>query len=667
VSDQDTWYEANGRYLSAALAWLRARLERLSGGTPAEPPADEAVARTAREMIHLGERAGVPPALLVVSQLLRLSRFEREVLLLCAGMELDTRIAALCQRAQGDRNVPYPTFALALSLFDEPSWDVLSSERPLRYWRLVEVARSGAEPLTTSPLRADDRIVNYIKGMNQLDERLAPQLENLDAPHAEEALPASQLSAVVDAADYLKRAAMSGRLPILHLAGEDAASKRLVARHASQALGLRLYRVPADLIPSQAVELETFLRLWQRESILLPVAIYVDAHDIDVAAAGEAQAQALRRFLDRLEGVCFLDVAETRAGVREMITIDVGKPTPAEQRATWAELLGPGADHVASRMAGQFNLSLESIRQIGRLVMGNENDPLTLSERVWRECVRVARPRMDMLAQRLEPKATWDDIVLPPAEMELLRRMARQVEERQTVYEEWGFGRRMSRGLGIAALFAGDSGTGKTMAAEVMANELRLNLYRIDLSAVVSKYIGETEKNLRRVFDAAEEGGAILFFDEADALFGKRSEIRDSHDRYANIEVNYLLQRMEAFRGLAILATNLKGALDLAFVRRLRFIVDFPFPAAGQRKTIWEQVFPAGVPRELLDFERLAELNLTGGSIQNVALNSAFRAAAANSRVSMALILDEARAEFRKLDRPINAADFRWQTSKGAA
>src|SRR5204862_5706096 len=184
---------------------------------------------------------------------------------------------------------------------------------------------------------------------------------------------------------------------------------------------------------------------------------------------------------------------------------------------------------------------------------------------------------------------TWDDLVLPKAETDLLRQISAQVGQRNKVYQEWGFDRKMNRGFGISALFAGDSGTGKTMAAEVIANELRLNLYRIDLSQVVNKYIGETEKNLRRLFDAAEEGGAILLFDEADALFGKRSEVKDSHDRYANIEVSYLLQRMEAYRGLAVLTTNLKNSLDTAFLRRLRFVVTFPFPDPAQRAAIWRR------------------------------------------------------------------------------
>jgi len=211
----------------------------------------------------------------------------------------------------------------------------------------------------------------------------------------------------------------------------------------------------------------------------------------------------------------------------------------------------------------------------------------------------------------------------------MLRAIVAQVAQRNVVYETWGFAERMNRGLGISALFAGESGTGKTMAAEVMANELRLSLYRIDLSQVVSKYIGETEKNLQRVFDLMEGGGSILFFDEADALFGKRSEVRDSHDRYANIEVNYLLQRMESYTGVAILATNMKNALDAAFVRRLRFIVPFNFPSPVERRVMWKQAFPEMVPIDALDIDRLAKLNLTGASIQNVALNAAFLAAQA--------------------------------------
>jgi SpoVK/Ycf46/Vps4 family AAA+-type ATPase len=274
-------------------------------------------------------------------------------------------------------------------------------------------------------------------------------------------------------------------------------------------------------------------------------------------------------------------------------------------------------------------------------------------------CKARTRQRLDILAQRLEPKAGWDDIVLGEEPARLLRAIAAQVRHRNTVYEQWGFARTMNRGFGISALFAGESGTGKTMAAEVIANDLRLGLYRIDLSAVVSKYIGETEKNLRRLFDAAEHGGAILFFDEADALFGKRSEVKDSHDRYANIEINYLLQRMEAFGGLAILATNMKSLLDPAFMRRLRFVVNFTFPGAAERRLMWQKAFPLEAPTGELDFDRLARLNLTGGNIHSIALNAAFLAAQAQTQVTMPVVLAATRMEFRKLDKMINESDFR--------
>jgi SpoVK/Ycf46/Vps4 family AAA+-type ATPase len=241
---------------------------------------------------------------------------------------------------------------------------------------------------------------------------------------------------------------------------------------------------------------------------------------------------------------------------------------------------------------------------------------------------------------------------------DMLREIGTQVGRRFTVHETWGFGARGNRGLGICALFAGPSGTGKTMAAEVLARELHLDLYRIDLASVVSKYIGETEKNLRRVFDAAEEGGAILLFDEADALFGKRSEVKDSHDRYANIEVSYLLQRMEAYRGLAVLTTNLKNALDTAFLRRIRFIVHFPFPDVVQRAEIWRHIFPQSTPTEGLDMARLARLNITGGNIRSIALNAAFLAADAGEPVRMTHLLRAARSEYTKLEKALSDAEI---------
>jgi SpoVK/Ycf46/Vps4 family AAA+-type ATPase len=357
---------------------------------------------------------------------------------------------------------------------------------------------------------------------------------------------------------------------------------------------------------------------------------------------------------------------------RASLMQDVAKPVPVEQQDAWAYALGDAAYDNAARLANQFNLNLSEIQQIARATLAEvkdesgEVDEAALSRQLWDACLIATRPKLDALAHRLEPKATWDDIVLPESELELLRHIANQVRQRNKVYDEWGFRRKMSYGLSINALFAGESGTGKTMAAEVIANELRLNLYRIDLSAVVSKYIGETEKNLSRLFDAAEGNGIVLFFDEADAIFGKRSEVKDAHDRYANIEINYLLQRMETYSGLAVLATNMKSALDTAFLRRLRFIVNFPKPGAQERKLIWQRAFTPQVPLEGLDFDRLANFNFTGGDICSIALNASFLAAQAGTPVTMPLVLKATRLEYGKHGWPVNESDFRWQSIAGA-
>jgi SpoVK/Ycf46/Vps4 family AAA+-type ATPase len=332
---------------------------------------------------------------------------------------------------------------------------------------------------------------------------------------------------------------------------------------------------------------------------------------------------------------------------RAAVTFDVAKPTSEEQQALWRNV---GVNGQVEALVSQFDLSAANIRAAA----AQSESP----EQLWMACRSQSRPRLDNLAQRIDTRASWNDIVLPVAQLAMLREIAAHVRQRAKVYEAWGFAQKCARGLGISALFAGASGTGKTLAAEVLADELRLDLYRIDLSQVVSKYIGETEKNLRRVFDAAEEGGAILLFDEADALFGKRSEVKDSHDRYANIEISYLLQRMEAYRGLAILTTNMKNALDPAFLRRIRFVVQFPFPDAAERIEIWRRIFPVQTPVDRLDISKLAKLHVAGGNIRNIALNAAFLAADANEPVRMSHLLRAARTEYAKIEKPLTDAEI---------
>jgi len=679
MADPSAWQQRNEEYLAKALALQRLRLISFAaakaGASPSSQP--ESVANETAEAslkveqltaeIDALAKESPPPALMVLSRLFNLSTFERDLLLLCAGMELDTNIASLCARAQGDSYRAYPTFALALGLFEEPAWDVLSPERPLRRWRLIEINQPGHTPLTVSPLRADERIVNYIKGLNYLDDRLAPMLFPLNHTSFHATLPVSQREAVELIVRQFRRERSNWYLPIIQLAGPDVQSKQLIAAHATAALGLRLLRLPTALMPSHAPELETMARLIEREMALWPFAIYVDQQDLDKSALKETNSQSLQRLLARSNGIFFLDTHDVIPDLntlgRGMLTLDIGRPTPAEQQLAWREVLGADAGDAPIQLASQFDLNVASIHEI--VENSSDGGPID-PELVWDACLAMTRPRLDVLAQNIKPKATWDDIVLPEAELSLLRQIAGQVGHRHTVYEEWGFAAKRTRGLSINALFAGESGTGKTMAAEVIANHLRLNLFRIDLSAVVSKYIGETEKNLRRLFDAAEDGGAILFFDEADALFGKRSEVKDSHDRYANIEINYLLQRIESYRGLAILATNMKSALDQAFMRRIRFIVEFAPHGHAERKAIWERIFPPQTRTIGLDYTRLANLNLNGGSINNVAINAAFLAAQTGSPVTMSLVLQAARNEFLKLKRPFNSDDFSWHEERVA-
>jgi ATPase family associated with various cellular activities (AAA)/Winged helix domain, variant len=708
MSDLRQWQANNDRHLSAVLTWLRLLLGRAIKAAPPGKPAaatteeesswwfgrhrhagdesapaaekapDDELTKAARTMADAA-KVDPPPAIAILGQRLGLSRFEHEVLLLCAAMELDTRIPGLCAQAQNDTCRPYPTFALALTLFDDPSWDALSADRPLRYWRLIEINQPGATPLTLSALRADERIVNYLKGLNQLDDRLAPLLAPFHVSGEGAIHLAASHQAVADAVEHaIQSAAADGGPPVIQLTGTDPVGKQQVALQVLSRLGLQGFRLPGEVLPPTAGELETFARLWHRESTLLPLALYVEAQDGDNDARPAEGRLRLNRFIARCNALTFLDTREPRQGLGlDAPSFEVDKPTAAEQATAWKEALGESAAESPEQLAGQFNLNLPAIRRIASAVLtaGPPGDPPAgMLNRLWDACLSRTRPRLDRLAQRIVPKAAWNDLVLPVEPLKLLHEISEQARQRNKVYDEWGFRRKMSRGFGISALFAGESGTGKTMAAEVIANELRLDLYRIDLSAVVSKYIGETEKNLRRVFDAAEDGGVILFFDEADALFGKRSEVKDSHDRYANIEVNYLLQRMEAFQGLAILATNMKSALDAAFMRRLRFIVNIPFPGPAERKRIWEGAFPrddeernlTGTPVEELDCDQLSRLNLTGGSIHNVALNAAFLAARTGSAVTMQLVFEAARSEFRKLEKPVNEGDFRSLKPVGA-
>jgi hypothetical protein len=653
------WPEANQRYLVAALEVVRAALEKHVAAREATTTAPEERAdaedQAARMLSEAADELPAPSALEMICETFELSSFERDLLLLCAGMELDARFASLCSLAHGNAAQAYPTLSLALAALADAHWSALRPDAPLRRWRLIEVGTGNA--LTLGPLRIDERILHFLTGVQYIDERLAGLIEPLRAPVAP--LVASHNQVAERIVSIWLQEVNFAPPPVIQICGEEATGKRAIAAAACERLGLSLHVLHADLVPVNSNDLETLLCLWQREVVLSQRALLLDCDEFDTTDA--ARRGAVKRLIENIAGALIITGRERqRIRHRSAISFDVQKPATNEQRDIWQSALGKEAANLNGQvdlLVAQFNLSASAITSASTEALGGGTDNLRSS--LWNACRMQARPRLDDLAQRIEPVATWDELVLPDPQRETLRDIAAHVRQRSHVYERWGFGAKGGRGLGISALFAGASGTGKTFASEVVARDLNLDLYRIDLSQVVSKYIGETEKNLRSVFDAAEEGGAVLLFDEADALFGKRSEVKDSHDRYANIEVSYLLQRMEAYRGLAILTTNMKTALDTAFIRRIRFIVQFPFPDASQRAEIWRRIFPAQTPTEGLDINLLAQLNVTGGNIRNIALNAAFLAADAGERVTMRHLLRATRSEYVKLEQPLAEVEIR--------
>jgi hypothetical protein len=643
-SPASEWATANQRILSAELACLRRLL--LAGDEDGDADGDAGLLQR-----ELAQARGLLPAdsgLDIVSSLFGLTGFERQVLLLCCGVELDAATAEACSRAHGSLGFRNASFGLALARLPDAHWSALTPVRPLRRWRLLDFEPGSR--LVDSPLRVDERILHYVAGINHMDPRLRPLLASpvgraLQAPS--HARLAERIAAHLDSDNHLGEPT--------HLDGNDASGQREVVAAVAERLGYRVHVLRAGDLPVTAAEIERLQTLCARESRLLPAALLLSVDE----AADVAKAE---RFAEDFEAplfICSRNPVRLRRGCR---TWTVDRVPASEQQLLWQSALGCRAGALNGHLkllASQFSLSAGQIADIAETT----NDPAADPEQaLWKACRRLGRDRLDDLAERIEPRAGWEDLVLPPGPQNTLRQIAAHLRQRVRVHEDWGFARRGGGGFGVSALFCGESGTGKTLAAEVLAKELDLDLYRIDLSAVVSKYIGETEKNLRRVFDAAEQSGAILLFDEADALFGKRSEVKDSHDRYANIEVSYLLQRMEAYRGLAVLTSNMKSGLDRAFHRRLRFIVNFPFPDSTLREAIWRRAFPDQAPLADLDFAKLARLSLPGGNIRSIALNAAFLAAEADESVSMAHLLRAAQSEGGKLERPLADAETRGWT-----
>jgi hypothetical protein len=605
---------------------------------------------------HVGGSAGPPPepigpdGLDRLVQRCRLSPFERDTLVLAAGVELDDGIAGLCAQAHGDPTWSWASYGLALRVLPDGHWDALDPRRPLRGLALLEHdPRAGG--LTIARLRVDERVLLALLGLDAVDEQLAeyaavlePQSGLLPRPYAR----------------HLEALARGVGGPVL-LRGEREPREALVRALADVLGAPRAWQFSALALPDEVTHLTSLVRRAAREVRLTsaPVTVVLDDADPGQLAAG-------RGFAHRLAAAGVPVIASSPAPVSGLPAaaevMDLEQLDLADHLAVWRQALGPasaGLNGHLDRLASQFRLPGDQLRALATQVDASAAAaPDVLAQRLWSACRVRSRADLDGLAERIVPAARWSDLVLPERELTALRDLLRHARHRTTVFETWQVTGSSRTGTGVSALFAGPSGTGKSLAAEVIAGELDVDVYRVDLSQIVSKYIGETEKNLRRVTEAAERSGAVLVIDEADALFGQRSEVRDSHDRYANIEVSYLLQRMEHYRGLAVLTTNLRANVDDAFVRRLAFILTFPFPDQDARRALWERAFGPRVPVGELDHERLAQLTLTGGSIRNVAVHAAFRAAERGDAVTMGDLLRSAYSEYDKLERPLTPTEL---------
>lgn len=637
-----------------------------------------------------------------------LDPFEWDTLIVCLAPQLDLKYEKLYAYLQDDVTKKQPSVNLILELLcagSDEQIDALSyffDQSPLLKYQLVTFThdphapqdRDIPPPLLSRCLSIDESIARFLLGFNTFDSRLSP-FAGVINPGREWA------SLVLD--DQLKKQLIKlsdgyfdgepgenhkQRL-VFYLKGSRGAGKKSTAEAFCHYLGLLLVVVDTrDLVFfSGETDLEKNVRRLFRETLLQSAAVYFDGFDRLINDQDDAGDDIRRKIIIRaVREFSFLTFF---AGEKEwyspggdgfdgqlFIKLDVPVLSFEQRRSLWEESLkchfslDPDVD--IDSAADKFNFTPgqigEAVREAGnrallRGIVEDRKDPGNINikmEDLYRGCHSQSNQKLSRMARKIEPKYTWDDIVLPMDKFQQLKEICSHVKYRQLVYSTWGFGSKFSLGKGLNILFSGSSGTGKTMGAEIIAQNLGLELYKIDLSGVVSKYIGETEKNLNRVFKEAETANSILFFDEADALFGKRSEVKDSHDRYANIEINYLLQKMEEHEGVVILATNFVKNIDEAFKRRIHFSVDFPFPDEVYRLNIWRKIFPLQTPMsEDIDFEFLAKkFNLSGGNIKNIAVNAAFLAAEGSQRVEMSHTLLATRRELQKMGKHCSPSDF---------
>jgi hypothetical protein len=586
-----------------------------------------------------------------------LSSAECDLLVLLAALAIDSTIAS--QLGVGCCNGG-ATLAQLADLLPDAGWEVLAPTAPLRRWNLLELT---TERILSGSAYIDERTLLGLMGVQTraplIDMLAEPTAANSTRPRSER-----QLAAVDKVLDAWRGCSTDAPLPLVVVSGHGA---HAVALEAATQAGLATLVFRASRLPADPQEQARFAAQLEREAAFCAIAAVIDTAD-GVTEPGWTIAQ--RCFVPTVVTVSNLPPLVDIAG-RQVELVDVGAETFTERTETWRRELGSplaarcngATEVVAHRFVLDETQISRAAAEVRTAVDAGDTD---LSRALWSAARTQARPDLDVLATRVATDATWDSLVLPEPQKLMLHDLVAHVRHAHRVHEEWGFARANAGGQGVTAMFHGPSGVGKTLAARVIATELDLDLYRVDLAQTVSKYIGETEKNLARIFDAADAGAAVLVFDEADAIFGKRSEVKDANDRFANIEVAYLLQRLEHYRGLAILTTNLPANIDPAFMRRLRSSVAFPFPDVETRKKLWLNAFPSIAPTEAHDVDALARLSISGGSVANIALGAAVLAADAQTAIGMHHLLVAAQAEYAKLDRSFTAAETNGWISRPA-
>jgi hypothetical protein len=610
-----------------------------------------------------------------------LSPLEVDVVITCLAAEIDRRYERIYGYLHDDMSRKLPSLGLALTLGSGAAGPLLTARTllgplaPLRHFRIVELVEDGgSSPWLSKALRIDERILAFLLGEGTVDARIADHVRLLEQPPGTRPLRRQHESFIrlLEQITHWLNAGSSRQKPVVYLHGARPTEVEGLVAEAGRQLGLPVLAVAMEPLGESRLALDEALFLLFREGLLSQAALLLrDADYILDRDPGGERYRALVRYAVEMGSVLFLSGEGAwrwplPPAPLLLRAVELRPEGYSEQLEVWRGLLGDEiAESDLHRLVSRRPLPAGGILDAWRLArslagLRGVEQPVTIAD-LEEACRSAVRPPASGLTRRIEPKHGWGDIVLPGPQMEQLRAICSQAQHLATVYGAWRFERKLSLGKGLSALFSGPPGTGKTMAAEVIAADLELLLLKIDLSQVVSKYIGETEKNLRQLFDQAAAAHAILFFDEADALLGKRSAVNDAHDRYANTEVAYLLQKMEEYEGITILATNLRQNMDEAFTRRMRFVVDFPFPEEDDRLRIWERIWPREVPlAKDIDLRWLAQqFRLSGGNVRNIALAAAFLAAEEEGEVEMRHLLQATRREMQKMGRLVNEEEYR--------